>query len=209
VELYNFGMIAGRSKIRYRLLASLCVLFSANVVRAQVIQQQTVQLPTFHYFGVQTTVVVPDQGSIPLGGVTYGGSTRTRFDRVGPNYGYGQFNETLGLSLSATIIDHDEMDREVLAEAARKRGAKFDVLGRPVDEDQPKARQALASPRIDQPRERVGGTTYLRRGREAEVARQPELAKVFYRRAAKLGNAIEKRTAEERLAAIAGEDSAR
>jgi hypothetical protein len=184
------------------LLVSLALAFPACTSQAQVIQQQTVQLPTFHYFGVQTTVVVPDRGSIPLGGVSYGGSTRTRFDRVGPNYGYGQFNETLGLSMSATIIDHDEMDREVLAEAARKRGAKFDLMGRPVDGDQPHARQPLAPSRIDQPRERVGGAVYLRRAREAEVARQPELAKVFYRRAAKLGNAVEKRTAEERLAAL-------
>jgi hypothetical protein len=189
------------------LLVSLALSFPACTNQAQVIQQQTVQLPTFHYFGVQTTVVVPDRGSIPLGGVSYGGSSRTRFDRVGPNYGYGQFNETLGLSMSATIIDHDEMDRAVLAEAARKRGAKFDVLGRSVDEDQPMARQALAPPRIDQPRERVGGEVYLRRGREAEVKRQPELAKVFYRRAAKLGNTVEKRTAEERLAAL-GEQQA-
>jgi hypothetical protein len=180
----------------------LVLLLGAREANAQVIQQQTVQLPTFHYFGVQTTVVVPDRGSIPLGGVTYGGSTRTRFDRVGPNYGYGQFNETLGLSMSATIIDNDEMDRAVLAEAARRRGAKFDVLGRPVGDDQSNVRQSLAPVRIDQHRERVGGAVYLRRGREAEVKRQPELAKVFYRRAAKLGNALEKRTAEERLAAL-------
>jgi hypothetical protein len=183
-------------------IALLFLSLIASQANAQVIQRQTVQLPTFHYFGVQTTVVVPDRGSIPLGGVTYGGSTRTRFDRVGPNYGHGQFNETLGLSMSATIIDHDEMDRTLLSEAARKRGAKFDVLGRPVAEDQPMARQALAPVRIDQHRERVGGEVYLRRGREAEVKRQPELARVFYRRAAKLGNAVEKRTAEERLAAL-------
>jgi hypothetical protein len=190
------------------LLVSLALSIPACTNQAQVIQQQTVQLPTFHYFGVQTTVVVPDRGSIPLGGVTYGGSTRTRFDRVGPNYGYGQFNETLGLSLSATIIDHDEMDRAVLAEAARKRGAKFDVLGRPVDEVLAE-QQSLKSPPVVQAREGVGAAVYLRRGRDAEMKRQPELAKVFYRRAVKLGNVVEKRTAEERLAAIAEEDSAR
>ena len=32
------------------------------------------------------------------------------------------------LSMSATIIDHREIDRALLAEAARRRGAKFDVL---------------------------------------------------------------------------------
>lgn len=151
---------------------------------------------------------MPDRGSIPLGGVTYGGSSRTRFDRVGPNHGYGQFSETLGMSVGATIIDHDEMDRAVLAEAARKRGAKFDVLGRPVD-DVLAERQTLKSPPMVQTREGVGGAVYLRRGRDAEMKRQPELAKVFYRRAAKLGNATEKRTAEERLTALDGEAPAR
>jgi hypothetical protein len=133
--------------------------------------------------------------------VTYGGSARTRFDRVGPNYGYGQFSETLGLSMSATIIDHAEMDRAVLAEAVRKRGAKFDVLGRPVDEVLAEQQTSKSRP-VVQPREHVGGAIYLRRGRDAEMAKQPELARVFYRRAAKLGNAVEKRTAEERLAAL-------
>jgi hypothetical protein len=186
------------------LIISLALAFPACTSQAQVIQQQTVQLPTFHYFGVQTTVVVPDRGSIPLGGVTYGGSMRTRFDRVGPNYGYGQFNETLGLSMSATIIDLDEMDRAVLAEAARKRGAKFDVMGRPVDEALD-LKPAVRPAPIEPPRERVVGAVYLRRGRDAEMKGQPELARVFYRRAAKLGNTVEKQTAEERLAALGGE----
>lgn len=173
----------------------------ATQASAQVIQQQTVQLPTFHYFGVSTTVVVPDRGSIPLGGVTYGGSSRTRFDRVGPNYGYGQFSETLVMSVGATIIDHNEMDRAVLAEAARKRGAKFDVLGRPVD-GVLDLKPAVRPIPIEPPRDRVNGAVYLRRGRDAELKGQPELAKVFYQRAAKLGNAIEKRTAEDRLVAL-------
>jgi hypothetical protein len=194
--------------MKHEAYGMMVLLLITSPLGAQVIYEQTVQLPTFHYFGVQTTVVVPDRGSIPLGGVTYGGSTRTRFDRVGPNYGYGQFSETLGMSVGATIIDHDEMDRAVLAEAARKRGAKFDVLGRPVDEvlDLKPAAQPVP---IQPSRERVGGAVYLRRGRDAELKGQPELAKVFYRRAAKLGNATDKRTAEERLAAIAGEDAAR
>jgi hypothetical protein len=168
---------------------------------AQVIYEQTVQLPTFHYFGVQTTVVVPDRGSVALGGVTYGGSTRTRFDKVGPNYDVGQFNETLGMSVGVTIIDRNEIDRELLAEAARKRGAKFDVLGRPVDKVLDVKPTLRAAP-IDQSRERVGGAVYLRRGRDAEMKGQLELARVFYRRAAKLGNAVEKRTAEDRLVTL-------
>lgn len=147
-----------------------------GTAEAQVIQQQTVQLPTFHYFGVSTTVVVPTRGTIPLGGVTYGGMVRTPYDKVGSSF--ERFSAVNQLSLCATVIDHNEIDRALLAEAARRRGANFDILGRPI--------------------ETVNGDVYLRRGREAELAGQSEVAKVFYRRAAKLGSHL----AEDRLAQL-------
>ena len=143
---------------------------------AQVIQQQTVQLPTFHYFGVSTTVVVPTRGTIPLGGVTYGGMVRTPYDKVGGSIGV--IRDTANLQLGVTVIDHNEIDRALLAEAARRRGASFDVLGRPV-------------PTADE-------QVYLRRAREAELTGQMEVAQVFYRRAAKLGSD----EAESRLAQL-------
>jgi hypothetical protein len=172
----------------------------ANCAQAQVIQQQTVQLPTFHYFGVQTTVVVPTRGTIPLGSVTRGGQMRTRFDKVGSSL--GARNDIGGMSMGVTVIDNAEIDRQLLAEAARRRGAKVDVLGRPVPDEIQLDPPPLNSTILDRPREKVGGAVYLRRGRDAELGRQPEVAKVFYRRAAKLGNAVEKRTAEERLAVL-------
>jgi hypothetical protein len=178
----------------------LPLALSAGNVHAQVIQQETVQLPTFHYFGVRTTVVVPTRGTIPLGSVTRSGQMRTRFDKVGSSF--NMVRDVGGISLGATVIDNAEIDRQLLAEAARRRGAKVDVLGRPVDDNPLVDQQALRpAPIIDRPRSRVGADVYLRRGRDAELARQPEVAKVFYRRAAKLGNAVEKRAAEERLAA--------
>lgn len=149
---------------------------AGDCLHAQVVQQQTVQLPTFHYFGVSTTVVVPTRGTVPLGGVTYGGMVRTPYDKVGSSY--GRFSAVNQLSLGVTVIDHNEIDRALLAEAARRRGAKFDVLGRPVP---------IADAEV-----------YLRRGREAELSGQPEVAQVFYRRAAKLGSAV----AAERLARL-------
>jgi hypothetical protein len=164
-----------------RWLLITIIFASPLAVRGQVIQRQTVQLPTFHYFGVSTTVVVPTHGTIPLGGVTYGGIVPTPFDRVGPSYGI--MRESVGLQIGATVIDNDELDRAVLAEAARQRGAAFDVLGRPV------------APRL-QPADRADAQVYLRRARDAEATGQPEVAKVFYRRAAKLGSV----EAEARLA---------
>lgn len=156
---------------------------------AQVTYQQTVQLPTFHYFGVSTTVVVPTGGSVSLGSI--GGSSRTRFDRVGNrSIGAGFFNG--GLSMSATVIDLAEMDRQVLAEAARRRGADIDVLGRPVN-SAPKAVNWLESQRA---------ATYLSRGRNAEAAGQPEVARVFYRKVVNHGSVKEKQIAEASLKRI-------
>jgi hypothetical protein len=187
---YNAGMF------RPCLIVAVVFLI-ANCVHAQTIQQQTVQLPTFHYFGVETTVVVPTGGTIPLGSVTRSAQVRTPFDRVGSSF--NMVEESLGLSMGVTVIDNAEIDRQILAEAARRRGAKVDVLGRPIDAnadgDEPTRNERF----WDRRRESGGGAVYMRRGREAELAGQPELAKVFYRRAAKLGNVVEKRAAEERL----------
>ncbi len=181
-------------------LITIVLLMIAGPVQAQVIRQQTVQLPTFHYFGVSTTVVVPDRGTIPLGGVTYSSMGRTRFDKVGSTY--GRSFDSVGLSMGATIIDHDELDRAVLAEAALKRGAHFDVMGRPVTREALQGEPVLEPKPLSPLGKSIDGDVYLRRGQEAEKSGQPEVAKVFYRRAAKLGNIIVKRTAEERLAEL-------
>lgn len=103
---------------------------SAGEVRAQ-----AVQLPTFRYFGVQTTVSVPDRGGVVLGGVNSAASGSTR-------RGFGPFaNRASGSSIGAstasvhaTIIDHREWDEAVLAEAARRRAESGDslVLGSPA-----------------------------------------------------------------------------
>ena len=65
-----------------------------------------------------------------------------------------------------------------MAEAARRRGANVDILGRPI--------------------ETVNGDVYLRRARDAELTSQVEVAKIFYHRAAKLGSKV----AEARLAQL-------
>ncbi|TWU28050.1 hypothetical protein [Bythopirellula polymerisocia] len=173
--------------MKARCLALLLSTTMFSYSNAQVTQVQTVQLPTFHYFGVSTTVVVPTRGTVSLGSI--GGSTRTRFDRVGSR-SVGTSAFAGGLSVSATVIDLAEMDREVLAEAARRRGAKHDVLGRPVDTS---ATNWLEAQRA---------ATYLRRGQTAEGAGQAELARVFYRRVAKHGSESERQIAEARLTAI-------
>ena len=86
---------------------------------------QAVQLPSFHSFSVQTSVLVPDRGSAMLGGVDYARSGSTTRG-IGPfrNRAFGQEIGTSRASVHATIIDHAEMDRAVLAEAARREAVR-------------------------------------------------------------------------------------
>src|SRR5437868_10315948 len=117
-------------------LASACIIF-AGLIAAQAQQPQqpigpalpatTVQLPTFSVFTVQTTVSVPDGGGIALGGIDRGvDSTVNRNSGLTRNRGIGSSRAASGVSVSATIIDRDEMDRAILAEAAARRSVPID-----------------------------------------------------------------------------------
>lgn len=210
-----------------RLVWSLLVIVLADeCVLAQPQGNVTVQLPTFHQFGVSTTVVVPDRGSVYLGGVNRSSLGRTGFAPGVPglgNRGIGRNTAGAGLSISATIIDHDEIDRALLAEAARRRGATTDIRGRAVDTapQLPLAasthraaarardgRNALAPPPYR--RAITSGVasptaqaeTYRRRAERAEANGQLRHAIVFYRRVAKHGSPAEKQTAKQRIAEL-------
>jgi hypothetical protein len=94
----------------------------------------TVQLPTFNTFSVMTTVSVPDRGGASLGGIgrAYSGRNENGIPIVGKlpflgpitgGRGIGSSVSSSGVSVHATIIDHDELDKAVLAEAASRRGS--------------------------------------------------------------------------------------
>ena len=84
-------------------------------------QRTTVQLPTFRQFSMTTTVVVPDRGSVHLGGVN---SARTRTSSFGmplfPGRHRGRSAATAasGVSVQAWIHDLEAMDRAILNEWA-------------------------------------------------------------------------------------------
>jgi len=95
-------------------------------------QDTRVQLPTWHQSGVRTTVMVPDRGSVYMGGIkrASGGRTTRGVPVLGKIPGAGRLFNNHGLSSSrgtssyrvhATIIDLQEMDRRVLAQAAARR----------------------------------------------------------------------------------------
>ncbi|QDS97282.1 hypothetical protein [Adhaeretor mobilis] len=130
-------------------LSISCFLLTTDQVAAQNGGQPVrVQLPTFHVFGISTTVLVPDRGSMVQGGVNR--SSRGSHQLGRGNRGYGSSTSAGGVSVSATIIDHSEIDRAVLAEAARRRGATHDVLGRLVSPQRPAVDSTTAKPRMRQ-----------------------------------------------------------
>lgn len=82
----------------------------------------TVQLPTFNFFTISTTVLVPDRGGAYLGGVNSGASaSRTSgLPGLANRAGASNFGAS-GLSVHVQVLDLAEMDRALLAEAKAKR----------------------------------------------------------------------------------------
>jgi hypothetical protein len=81
---------------------------------------QTLQLPTFSFATVSTTVSVPDQGSVFLGGIDRASDGRSEFGVPGitlPGFqsrGIGQDRSSTKMFVTATIHDFDAMDQALL-----------------------------------------------------------------------------------------------
>lgn len=71
----------------------------------------TVQLPSFSFFSYSGTVVVPDGGGTSLGGIR---SSATGMNRRGLSRGFGSSQFSSQASVHATIIDLNEIDRQLL-----------------------------------------------------------------------------------------------
>jgi len=82
----------------------------------------TVQLPTFNFFTISTTVLVPDRGGMALGGInSASGATRTNGGPLATQRAGGSVLGGGNISVGVQIHDLKEMDRQLLAGAA---GAK-------------------------------------------------------------------------------------
>ncbi len=116
----------------FRTSAACCVLVLAAVSTSSA---QVIQLPTFQFFTVSTTVSVPVSGGAYLGGVNrarYGTTSRGMpgiskipgAGRLFTNRGSGSSVTSSGAGVTATIIDHAEMDALLLSEAAARRASR-------------------------------------------------------------------------------------
>jgi hypothetical protein len=172
----------------------------------------TVQLPTFHFFTVQTTVSVPDQGTMVLGGnrpvstgsTAYGPSFLPPQRGVGMNAGVGQ------MVVSATIHDMQALDLQTLDLTADK---KSTTTGPTVAAALPAGNLVVAGSVADARRQRVEelaavdreAAGYFEQGRSAEAAGKPTVAKIYYQMAARRASGELKAQVQARLDAVAGQ----
>lgn len=217
-----------------RLRLASWVAFALAMAVAARADAQAVQLPTFNYFSVQTSVSVPDRGGALLGGVdrASSGSTSRGF---GPlrNRASGSSIGSSTASVHATIIDNNELDQAVLAEARRRRGAmgERDSLASRVNEplmlradylSRNVAAREFEPPRTTQQTEQVDSLASIRaQAASRAVAKQAEAAEKlaagiaaqeagkfasargYYEAAARIGNKELRQEALQRLATIA------
>lgn len=197
-------------------------------------QAQVVQLPTFQSFSISTTVSVPDSGAGYLGGVSrgaWGSSSRgvpgfssiPGLNRLSTNRGFGSSVSSSHAYATATIIDHAEMDRMLLDEAAARRGefgfasetdrraaylSEFvarspkanptePIVTRRDDASDAASRLAAANAKHE-----AEMAAYVQRGEAAELAGRLGSARCCYDVLVRRGSDEQKRFATRRLAAL-------
>lgn len=108
-----------RTNLALAALSFILAFALASIASAQ--PPTTVQLPTFSFFTVNTSVSVPDSGGTYLGGLLRGrDSSSTRGIGLLANRGIGSERSAGGMSVRAWIHDFRKLDDALLAEAAGK-----------------------------------------------------------------------------------------
>jgi type II secretory pathway component GspD/PulD (secretin) len=128
------------------------------ILSQPVAAQSVVQLPSFATTSVGTTVMVPDRGTAHLGSIAR--SSQGRIERGVPllgslpgvsplfrNQATGRSNGKGTIQASVHIINLEELDQEVLAEAARlrnERAVRTNIGARLVDDPNQAAQRRKA-----------------------------------------------------------------
>jgi hypothetical protein len=141
-------------------MRSLCLL--AALLVACELRAQTIQLPSFHSVGVNTTVVVPDSGGAYIAKerqITSGYST---FGGIPRNQGWGIRRSASSLGTTARIHDLQAADAALLG--SRQGGASGEVV--------PTLRTSAGTAPADAPAASV--SELIRRRAEQSAATQQE-----------------------------------
>ncbi len=213
--------------MRITALFAAIALFAAGSLEAQQqvpvgqLPATTVQLPSFSFFSVRTTVSVPDGGGAYLGGINRGRDSSSR--RGLGNRAIGSDRNAGGVMVRAQIHDLDELDKAVLADAAAKRGAidpdlaKAELIRRGVGRGMDDRTGAGAANHDISPssvaviraknaaaaeaREKEAGETFAK-AEAAQAQGKTGIAKIYYQMASSRATGELKLLAEARLAAL-------
>jgi hypothetical protein len=181
----------------------------------------SVQLPTFSFFGVDTTVSVPDGGSTYLGGVSRASSGSSQFGAAPfmpfTNRSIGSQQSASSMRVSAYIHDFQAMDEYLLSQpTAFNRGLAQPQLqvaraiGKRVESAQaaPTSGPALdvaglRAQRLQEEQARSSESAgLLERGQAAEAAGKLKVARLYYQMAYRKADDDVKAQALARLEAI-------
>lgn len=187
----------------------------------------TVQLPTFQQFSIQTSVSVPDRGTMVLGGVDRAASgVNTRgvpgfshipgANRLFKNRAIGRDVGSSQASVSVWVHDLKGMDEAILAEAAARRDATqtpASVLPSQTVASLPSAasttadrnhaplslRSIQAAQRAEDRQRDLEARELLAQGDQAEAEGKPGVARLFYQMAARRSPATMTTAVQTRL----------
>jgi hypothetical protein len=175
--------------MRVFLIAAICLLLPASA------WGQAVQLPSFRQFSTSTTVVVPDRGSVSLGGLgrAAGGSSQFGVPGIPGSRSSSSATQASGVSVSAQIHDFAEMDRQLLEQAAAMRGKKLEGASRPRRGSTSQAVSSVAEIRRTHEAAQVAddqvARDLLQKAEDAFSAGKYGVATIYYRMAANRGQA--------------------
>jgi hypothetical protein len=176
----------------------------------------TVQLPTFSFFTVQTTVSVPDSGGAFLGGIGRGadGSGSRGFGPLA-NRGSGSSREAGGISVQASIHDREEMDWAVLAQAAENSrqnfpAAKAEQISGRIGRSEAGSSSGVAGSLAEIRSHQAAGaasrtaeaTELFTKAQRAEAEGKSGLARIYYQMVLRRDGGSLRASAQSRLAAL-------
>lgn len=197
--------------------ACTCILTTRQVQA----QATTVQLPTFNFFTVTTSVSVPDRGGTSLGGINRSSDGRNEFGApLSPlgNRAIGSERQALNMSVHVTIHNLDEMDQDILARAqyVNTVPAELAKIKRLAAAGNSSAGQAaagldairaqLAQKKLATQREALG---IFEKGLAAEGEGKYKVARIYYQMAARRAEGELKGLIEQRISLVDARLSAR
>jgi hypothetical protein len=174
-----------------RRIVWLCGLLA--VAAPTITSAQVIQLPSFHSFSVDTTVVVPDSGPRPLAGQKRARSGSSRFGPAAPQHASGIDRQAAGAAALAKIHDPRQADAAILQRAQALRTKRpptpAAAASTPAAASDPVPKSLAEIERLRAEQSVTAGREALalvEKARAALAAGKPAVANIYYGRAGKL-----------------------